>query len=79
MSNALQEMGSSTTSSSSIPWLQALKLTTPIASNRNRILSTVIDEVAAEYGSNAAFVRALATKRSQNAQGSMRDGRSVKG
>jgi fatty-acyl-CoA synthase len=56
MSNALQEMGSSTTSSSSIPWLQALKLTTPIASNRNRILSTVIDEVAAEYGSNAALL-----------------------
>jgi fatty-acyl-CoA synthase len=37
-------------------WLRALELTAPIARNRNRILSTVIEERAAELGDTPALL-----------------------
>jgi fatty-acyl-CoA synthase len=54
MSNA--QTDTAATSSSAMPWLQALKLTTPIASRRERILSTVIEEIAGEHGDKAALL-----------------------
>jgi len=37
-------------------WLRALELTAPIARNRHRILSTVIEEHAAETGDTPALL-----------------------
>jgi fatty-acyl-CoA synthase len=43
-------------SSSSIPWLRALELTTPIATHRHRIFPVAIDEIAAREGSRPALL-----------------------
>jgi fatty-acyl-CoA synthase len=43
-------------SSSAMPWLRALELTTPIASNRTRTFPIVIDELAALHGSKSALL-----------------------
>jgi len=42
--------------SSAMPWLRALELTNPIASNRNRIFPIVMDEKAALHGSKPALL-----------------------
>jgi len=42
--------------SSSQAWLHALELTAPISRNRHRILSTVIEEVAARMGDAPALL-----------------------
>ena len=42
--------------SSGKAWLRALELTAPIARNRDRILSTVIEELAAQLGDTPALL-----------------------
>ena len=44
------------TRSSGKAWLRALELTAPIARNRDRILSTVIEELAAQLGDTPALL-----------------------
>jgi fatty-acyl-CoA synthase len=56
MSEVLTDTVVSTTNSAAMPWLQALKLTTPIASQRERILLTVIEEIADQQGNKAALL-----------------------
>jgi len=56
MSEAITEAAIPPASSSALPWLQALKLTAPIASQRDRILLTVIEEIAAQHGEKAALL-----------------------
>jgi len=43
-------------SSTAIPWLRALQLTTPIASHRNRIFPAVIEEIATLQGDKLALI-----------------------
>lgn len=45
-----------TTASPAKAWLRALELTAPIARNRERLLSTVIEEVAAQLGDTPALL-----------------------
>ena len=49
--DAIQSIGSSAR-----VWLRALELTAPIAQNRDRILPTVIEEVAARLGDAPALL-----------------------
>jgi fatty-acyl-CoA synthase len=56
MSEALSDKTIPNNVSSAMPWLRALELTRPIASNRNRIFPTVVDEVAALHGSKQALL-----------------------
>jgi fatty-acyl-CoA synthase len=56
MSETITYGAISTSNSSSMPWLQALKLTTPIASHRHRILPIVIEEIAAKQPNKPALL-----------------------
>jgi fatty-acyl-CoA synthase len=56
MSETVTDTPTSSSTSSALPWLQALKLTSPIASQRGRILLTVIEGIAAQHGSKPALV-----------------------
>jgi fatty-acyl-CoA synthase len=63
-------------------WMRALELTVPIASNRNRILPTVIEEVAARMGNEPALLSdhesltygALAARANQYARWALAEG-----
>ena len=53
----LQTMAPTHTSASPAKaWLRALELTAPIARNRDRVLSTVIEELAAQLGDTPALL-----------------------
>ncbi len=56
MSQAIEHKAMSHSSSAALPWLRALELTKPIASNPYRTLPIVIEEVAALQGSKPALV-----------------------
>ena len=63
-------------------WLRALELTAPIARNRDRILPTVIEELAARFGDAPALLsdrecltyRALAERSNQYARWALEQG-----
>ena len=56
MSEVLSETAVPVSASSAMPWLLALKLTTPIANHRHRILPTAIEEIASRQGSKPALL-----------------------
>jgi fatty-acyl-CoA synthase len=68
--------------SSAKAWLRALELTTPIARNRDRILPTVIEQAAAQYGDAPALLsdretlsyRSLAERANQYARWALGQG-----
>ncbi|MGA7155469.1 MAG: long-chain-acyl-CoA synthetase [Acidobacteriaceae bacterium] len=56
MTQVLHDKVTQNGSSSALPWLRALELTKPIASNPTRIFPAVLDEVAALHPNNPALL-----------------------
>ena len=51
-----QDIRQSGNGSAAKAWLRALELTAPIARNRDRVLPTVIEELAAQFGDAPALL-----------------------
>lgn len=82
MSNLQQEAPKAATGSAGKAWLHALELTAPIARNRNRVISTMIGELAEALGDRPALLsgrecmsyRSLAERSNQYARWALEQG-----